>query len=337
MATLRYREDRGRFQLDYVDADGIRRRPFCTKETTEKQALRQLKDIEAGVRSGLALEEVAARWLEAGESRWAPQTRDTRARFVRGYIVPTLGPRPVDDVTTQELATWMDDLVLEPSTKRALRGMVGMIYRWAASRGLAYTDPVKDLRPPKVPRAIPRYLTPDEYQDLLGATDGDVRNGVVLSVRTGVRAGELLALRMRDVQGSSIVVSRGMDKVTGRVGPTKSRKARRVPLHPEARAVLARMGRRGRVLPLTYHQWRMRLTRALRRVGVDSGGPHLLRHTCASWWVQDGGSLMALQRLLGHATLDMTLVYAHLAPDSVEQEAARVWGPLGTLLERDSA
>jgi len=65
-------------------------------------------------------------------------------------------------------------------------------------------------------------------------------------------------------------------------------------------------------------------------MGIASGGPHLLRHTFASWWVQASGSLMTLQRILGHASLRMTLIYAHLAPDSVESEAARVWGRPGT-------
>jgi len=348
MGSIRHRHDRNRFQLDYVDADGIRRRPFCAEGTSEAQAKRQLRDIEAGVRSGLApvrkyssgltLDEVSVRWLEAGRNKWAPQTIDTRLRFVVKYISPALGRRAVDEVTTEDLAVWMDALPLQPSTQRMLRGMVRMIYRWAIARGLATADPARDLKPPRVPRTIPHYLTPEQYEALLEVTTGDIRDGAILSVRTGVRAGELLALRWSDVQGTAIVVSRSLDKLTGRPGPTKGRKARRIPLHPEAQGVLSTRTRgRGRVLPLTYHGWRLALTRALRRVGVDQGGPHLLRHTCASWWVQNGGSLMALQRLLGHATLDMTLIYAHLAPDSVEQEAARAWGLLGTGSVRNSA
>jgi len=309
-----------------------------------------LRDIEAGVRSGLApkrrvssgltLDEISTRWLEAGRNRWAPQTLDTRLRFVEKYIVPTLGGLIADAITTEQLTAWMDSLTLMPSTQRMLIGIVRMIYNWSLARSLVTANPVRDLKPPRVPRTIPHYLTPEQYASVLQITTGDIRDGTIISVRTGVRAGELLALQWSDVQDTAIIVSRSLEKVTGRIGPPKGHRARRIPLHPEAKDVLDRrrpMRAAGRVLALTYHGWRHAITRALRAVGVEKGGPHLLRHTCASWWVQGGGSLQALQRLLGHATLDMTLVYAHLAPDSVEQEAARLWGHMGTSRTHDSA
>jgi integrase len=148
-----------------------------------------------------------------------------------------------------------------------------------------------------------------------------------------MRAGELLGLMWRDWQAGVLVVSRSLDRITGMLKVPKGRRARRVPIHPDAFEVLERrMSTRSTtmIFNIGYDAWRNQVTRALRGIGVEEGSTHLLRHTCASWWVQDGGSLMALQRLLGHATLDMTLIYAHLAPDSVEQEAAKMWGPLGT-------
>lgn len=51
---------------------------------------------------------------------------------------------------------------------------------------------------------------------------------------------------------------------------------------------------------------------------------HLLRHTFASHFVMAGGNILALQRILGHSDVKMTMIYAHLAPDFLGQEMERV-------------
>jgi site-specific recombinase XerD len=66
------------------------------------------------------------------------------------------------------------------------------------------------------------------------------------------------------------------------------------------------------------------LTRAECKLPADGHPWHMLRHTFASHYVMAGGSLLALQRLLGHATPMMTQRYAHLAPDHLAGEVARM-------------
>lgn len=310
---------------------------MCHKGTTRRQAEAMLREIEAGVRSGLAprrsrkatttVAELCAEWLAGGEGRWTPQTTETRGRFVQKYILPTLGASRADDVEKVQLEAWLEALPIKDSTRGTVRAMVRAAWRWGLERGLVTRDPTVGLKAPKASATIPRYLSWDEYQAALAGAPPDVRDGLVLSVRTGVRAGELLGLYWRDVHEDALVVERSLDRVTGRMKVPKGRRPRRIPLHPDARAVLARRRQEAteaRVLPMTYEQWKQACRTALKRAGVN-GGPHLLRHTCASWWVQQGGSLMALQRILGHSSIRMTLIYAHLAPDSVEQEAPRVW------------
>jgi len=350
MGSVRHRKDRNRFQLDYIDADGIRRRPFCAPGTTKAQATKQLREVEAGVRSGLApvrtqlstisIKEVSTQWYEARSKQWAPGTATWRHRIIRLYIKPHIGRHAIDLLTPEDIHAWLNCLDLKPNTLRAVHATLRGIYRWAIDQGLATRNPMSEVPSPKRPKAIPLYLTREEYQDLLEQVDGDVADAVILSVHSGLRPGELIALRWSDIQDTAIIVSRSWDEAAGRIGPPKGRKARRVPIHPEARAVLERRRRRaprGRVLQLSYTTWRLAVTKALRKIGIEQGGPHLLRHTMASWWVQDGGSLLTLQRILGHSSIDMTLVYAHLAPDSTETEAARVWGLLGTKLDRAGA
>lgn len=63
---------------------------------------------------------------------------------------------------------------------------------------------------------------------------------------------------------------------------------------------------------------------ACRRAGIEDFRFHDLRHTYASWWVQDGGDLYRLSRILGHTTLQTTSRYAHLRTDDLHEELERV-------------
>ena len=63
---------------------------------------------------------------------------------------------------------------------------------------------------------------------------------------------------------------------------------------------------------------------ACARAGIEDFRFHDLRHTFASWWVQDGGDLYRLSRILGHATLQMTARYGHLRTNDLHDELERV-------------
>jgi len=63
---------------------------------------------------------------------------------------------------------------------------------------------------------------------------------------------------------------------------------------------------------------------ACRRAGLEDSRFHDLRHTFASWWVQSGGDLYRLSRILGHASLQMTARYGHLRTDDLHDELERV-------------
>lgn len=161
---------------------------------------------------------------------------------------------------------------------------------------------------------------------------GELADALVVAVRMGLRHGELVALKSEDWRGSTLVVQRAYDRIGDRIGPPKNRKARKVPVHPKVAEILKRRmdrdwlwDRKGGGWRWFANSWRS----CAQKVGLPTG-THVLNHTFASWWVQEGGSLMALQHALGHASIDHVMIYAHLAPDSVELEAKRIWGHLGT-------
>ena len=143
-----------------------------------------------------------------------------------------------------------------------------------------------------------------------------------------MRQGELLAVRWEDVAGRLLVrraVARGI------IGTPKSGKPREIPLnekvtrglkaHRHLRGELVFCDSAGKMLPKGSCKWP--LWSACRRAGLRRIGWHVLRHTFASHLVTRGAALKAVQELLGHSTIEMTMRYPHLSPD-VRRDAVRL-------------
>lgn len=178
------------------------------------------------------------------------------------------------------------------------------------------------------PRRLPRALDASEVTALLGSLR-TVRDRAIagLMLLCGLRAGEVLALRVVDVD----IGGRWLT-VTG-----KGAKERRVPLdvdvagliqtyllaeRPETASptlfVVAKGPHRGRPLTPAGLRTIFRYHRA--RAGVPGGHPHALRHTFGSALAEAGVDLAVMQALLGHAHVDTTARYVHLAPIHVKAE-----------------
>jgi integrase len=140
--------------------------------------------------------------------------------------------------------------------------------------------------------------------------------------------GELRALRWQDVDlvARKLVVRRSVAK--NDVGTPKSGRSREVDLSPELvsvlkvhrhlRSELVFCHETGRMF--TENECKHPLWRACKRAGLREIGWHTLRHTFASQLVMRGAPLKAVQELLGHADIHMTMRYSHLSP-SVRCEA----------------
>ena len=176
----------------------------------------------------------------------------------------------------------------------------------------------------KAPKPDFDFLTFDEAARLIAAADPEWSCMIVLALKAGLRQGELLALRREDGHRfghRSASVRRSVTR--GFVTKPKSGKGRDIPLGDEAIAALkAERHLRG---PLVFcdavgRMWKKNevkhpLWRACRKAGLRQIGWHVLRHTFASHLVMRGAAMKVVQELLGHATIEMTMRYAHLSPD----------------------
>ena len=98
---------------------------------------------------------------------------------------------------------------------------------------------------------------------------------------------------------------------------TKSSKARTVPISPELESFLRNHWKRHGPFTGAITSFRRALTRS--GINLPKGqASHALRHSFASHFIQKGGNILTLQKILGHSSLAMTMRYAHLAPDHLK-------------------
>lgn len=181
----------------------------------------------------------------------------------------------------------------------------------------------------KVPEALPRAIDPDDVKRLLGVIK-DVRNRamVLVLLRTGMRIGELLDTRVRDVS----LKERRLEIYEAQ----KNRVGRVVYLSDDAHSALAKWLKKrdpqkdfvfyaqGRGT-MTYQGARAMFMKYLLKADLANNGYclHCLRHTCASELLNAGMRLECLQQLLGHSSIEMTRRYARLTDKTREEEYFR--------------
>ena len=194
-----------------------------------------------------------------------------------------------------------------------------MCYNIATSaiRSVRCHHPLARVATPKKQKQIPMYLSFEECQRLLDATDKNhlfllaFRDKAMLGtfIYTGIRRGELLALTMADVdfEARTLAVRNG-----------KGGKGRVIPLYDELIELLRDWLE---LRPQCEHGLQEAFHRAKKAAGIDREGVtiHTLRHTFASSLLQNGADLVSIQRLLAHSSLDTTAIYRHVQMDGLRE------------------
>jgi len=200
--------------------------------------------------------------------------------------------------------------------------------------GVIEASPAAELGSPKPGRRLPKALTVEEVERLLGAVGGGqtaeaLRDRALLEVlyASGMRVSEVVGLNLQDLN-----LREGVVRCRG-----KGNRERVIPLHPTAVQALQAYLERGRprLAPdlrqqavFVNHQGE-RLTRQglwlivkgyARKAGLPpSVTPHVLRHSFATHLLQGGASLRHVQELLGHANIATTQIYTHLTNQYLRQ------------------
>ena len=304
------------------------RRSAHTEKKSEAQAflLRLMEEHAAEARD----ERPRYTYAEAVERFFAeasikPRTKATYQSNDRACR-PTLGSLRLADINRRALADHISARkqagVTDATIRRDLAflsSLFSMAMRWE----WVDTNPVTAVgkRSLKESRPRTRFLTRAEFDALKYAAPDFLKPMLVLAVETGMRREELLSVTVRsiDLQRREI----HLDK-------TKTNAPRRVPLVDTAvvtvESLLNAPDRPSspylfcKADGSRYVDPKKAFSSALKGSGIKDFRWHDLRHTFASWWVQGGGDLYRLSRVLGHSTLQMSARYGHLRTDDLHDE-----------------
>ncbi|EDM79632.1 site-specific recombinase, phage integrase family protein [Plesiocystis pacifica SIR-1] len=227
-----------------------------------------------------------------------------------------IGPRQIERYKALKAKTLSAKTINNHLT--TVRKMLVVASEWG------YLEAVPSVKWMRAPKPEFRFLDFEEADRLLeGAKEEPMWWTMILvAMRTGLRQGELLGLRWCDVDLKSgrLVIRQAVAE--GIVGTPKNHRQRELPLaesvHQALEAWRHRLGPLVFCQPdgtmLTKNMCKWPLIRAKRKAGIEALGWHDLRHTFASHLVMRGVPLRAVQELLGHSTIEMTMRYAHLSP-----------------------
>lgn len=298
------------------------------------------------------LDEALAEWLEKcdrGEVRSrrripysASTLRDYRSDLAR-FVLPELGHRAVSDITRGDVQAVIERMNGEGYAGQTVRNAIVALqafYRWRKPP----IDPTVNLDLPEPGARRERAATPAEAETLLAALEGDAHDIYAVAFYSGLRRGELQALRVEDVLADRISVGRSWDPVIGEKLPKSKAGIRDVPIVEPLRSILERRcnGRPGSAFvfgtdtePFNPNTLRDRALRcwAVAAVGaflqrrsddLDPIGLHEARHSFSTWLDHAGISEARADRYMGHANPSVSARYRHQLEGQLAADAARL-------------
>jgi integrase len=321
---------------------------YFTKRTAEAWLRRTLAEAAAGtlpgmVRTGATVADACAeylRYIEQDRQRKPSTLRDYDSIF-RNHVLPHLGEIALEDLTPERVERWATHEI-DPNRRLAnrTREKTITVFHGVMERARKlYRLPANVVADVEKPRTAARteiqVLSPEELLALVRSAASDQDAAIFLTAAfTGLRQGELVALRWRDVDFAGSAIRVRASYTNGHQTSPKSGKVRSVSMAPKIAEALARLGQReffvgddhlvfvgltGSYLDGSALSKRYRA--ALERAALRRLRFHDLRHTFGTR-VIGVADIRRVQVWMGHANVQTTMQYLHYVPRA--QDAALV-------------
>lgn len=312
----------GIWWIRYTDADHkLRREKVGTKgaaitlyQKRKTEVLQRVKLPENFRAKPVELKELIKEALQHSETNNRGHKQD-RLRLLT--IGREFGNRIAESITPQEINRWLTSQGWSAGTINRHRSTFSLVYRLGIEARKLKENPLKQVKRRREDNGRVRYLTADEeirLRAVIASKYPQHMPELDIALNTGLRRGEQYALTWEDVDFARKMLT---------VSQTKNGETRHIRLN---RAALAGFDQLFRSSPGSGYVFTSRLGErllkgrhwfepAIREARVSGFTWHCLRHTFASRLVMSGVDLRTVQQLMGHKTIQMTVRYAHLAPE----------------------
>ena len=268
-------------------------------------------------------------WLLTCSARsFSPNTIDGYSRTLKKFTTFLQEDPTIRSINTKHIEAFLISCQVSRTSKLDYYVGLSSLWTWALKEGLVDSHQVRALERPKADTRQVEPFTEADIKHLAHEIGGStpyklkMRATVMLLLDTGLRASEVCNLTIGDLhlkEGFAIVMGKGGKERRVEFGPRTSQAiwkylASRGTLPSTAYFLISRTGRR-----LDRDELAHRLQSLGKRSGVANVHPHRFRHTFAVMFLRNGGSSLALQRLLGHSTMEMVRVYVKLSEVDLQQ------------------
>jgi integrase len=333
MAVLRALKNGGGiiFYVDYVYQG--RRYRKSTRTNDRKLAELFLKDIEVKIaKENFGFEDLIKKKIRLSDfiDKYLKFSKATKARstcFLDGHFLRLfkshMGDIQLDRISASDIETYKIKRLetVKPTSVnielKHLKSAFGSAERW----GHILKNPFRGVKLVRIKNSnLPKFLTKTEVNELLDSIDDkDFKDLIVFYLYTGCRRSEALQLTWKDIDLENCRVTfRG----------TKSGEDRVVPINGVLSELFKVKERNGdHPFPFKHHYVTHKLKKYLRASSIKNREAlhlHHLRHTYASHLVMSGADLYTVCKLLGHSSVKVTEMYAHLVPDYLKVAVERL-------------
>ena len=332
---LSKRPSNGIYYLFFFDELG-KRQCVSTRCKLKTDALKFLQDFKRTEQERkvkvlrVSLSQFKEDYLRYSAGVHTPKTQESNKTALE-QLVKVVGDIPLHRMGVREIENFLAVKKRDASgwTARKYYIALASAFEKAKQWNLLVSNPFRQVEKPKVPELQPVFLNKEEFKALLKVMKKDFRELCVCAVSTGLRLSELTALQWPDIDlARKVIHVHNSDTFT-----TKSKKNRVVPMSEQLFRLFAERNEHA-TSELVFHLNGQRMTKdcvsktfkryvRLARLN-DKLHFHSLRHTFASWLVQDGVSLYEVQKLLGHSSSKVTEVYSHLQPEQLHGTVNRL-------------
>jgi integrase len=322
------------YWITFTDATGARRwESSKSKYYAAAEKLLAIRKVEAAQgklpellarKQQISFSDLATKYLE-----FCVNQRDikNKSNIVNNILIPLFGQKSLSQITLSEIETFYNQTLssLSPSTANRRLGILKNMFTKAVDWQLLPDEALRKIRKIKMASEKEgwrlRFLTQQEAINLLDSCSETLRPIVVTALNTGMRRGEIFDLTWDNVHFEAGFIY---------IRKSKIAEQRQIPISEELYGILS-VAKKNCSLDATYvfPGKKGRLTdvkksfaTAIKIAEIDDFHFHDLRHTFASWLVMAGIDLTTVSRLLGHKSLQMTLRYAHLAPNHLQLAVA---------------
>ena len=309
---------------------------YFTKRTAEAWLQDVLAQARRGAlpgmrKTGVTFAEAAEEWMrfiEHDRGRKPSTVKDYR-NVLKSRLLPTFSDRPLESITTQDIEDWRKSLdgLSNRSKNKLLIQLHGIFRRAQQVYGLEANPLSRIEKHPLRPSGDIEVFSPEEVWSLVRAAVSEDDAVIFLTAAfTGLRLGELLALRWREVDFSGATIRVRASYALGAVTTPKSGKVRAVPMAPDVAKALSRLGAREHWVGeddlvfcgetggyLDGSALRRRYKASLAATGLRSLRFHDLRHTFGTRMIAKA-DVRRVQEWMGHADIQTTMKYLHYAP-----------------------